>query len=932
MIGCCSWRAICLMNYLELERREDHITVEYSGQLPLPVSDGRGESIDESPVCPRIGDQFQVEIPNLVTEAERAQLDSRPLNDGSILVLEYTVGIGLAIPTTWIHHPSPNIDEKQDKFSGSKICSCQVESEVCRENNESQVDANFSTMIASIAGNSYHDGSPSQTSAGKDEFADDQTDRGNFTRSTSKECTTLQDKMITGSIASLQRKAKGYIALPDSPTSSWTDGEKQSFLLGLYIFGKNLVQVGKFVDHKTMGDILSYYYGKFYRSDAYRRWSECRKIRSRRCIFGQRIFTGWRQQELLSRLLPEIPKEVHVSLMEAFKTFNEGSASFEGFILTLKSTVGMEGLVKAIGIGEGKHGLTGTVMDPTRTNQNISLHPEIPIGKACSLLTSADIIKFLTGDFRLSKARSNDIFWEAVWPRLLARGWHSEQPKDLSSVGSKHALVFLIPGIKKFSRNKLVKGNHYFDSISDVLSKVASEPSLLVLDAEEAKCNGGNSDENGWATDAKLDQNGLSDHQQQCYVPPGLPNDNSVMMKFTVIDTSLVKEGLCKVRELSLPAAPYCDYEPSTHSEKDQPYSHDSLEDDRVGSDRRTSDDKNKKESSNYMSGNKMPSDAVENIDTIRSTMKSINSHVSNDQSLDALNSKDLSNDTKCHFTSGTKSGQQVYFAPVAKRRRLTACKYEGTGRRTSYFAKARQLKKEETQHVLDSSKASEMHAEDDLFQMKTSGNPSIKDSLDGKNKDVPGGDSCCIAAATDPKVPKEKLQPRTLIDLNLPHEPVDYDTDEDLRIALPDKLEGPNVKKPSCPSETKPPQDSPQVMETYDQQSSLNFRRQSTRSRPPTIKALEAVACGLLGTKRRGRDMNVLSSGSLSNRPSRRVRRSVETSMPVPSVSTMSSEIIESGAMINECHKNNTQDGTTLSESHAQPDKEGIRELLGMP
>lgn len=86
--------------------------------------------------------------------------------------------------------------------------------------------------------------------------------------------------------------------------------------LGLYIFGKNLVAVKKFVNSKEMGDILAFYYGKFYRSDGYRRWSECRKLRSRRSIHGQKIFTGWRQQELLSRLLSHVSQECQSVLLE----------------------------------------------------------------------------------------------------------------------------------------------------------------------------------------------------------------------------------------------------------------------------------------------------------------------------------------------------------------------------------------------------------------------------------------------------------------------------------------------------------------------------------------------------------------------------------------------------------------------------------------
>ncbi|KAF2316909.1 hypothetical protein GH714_042250 [Hevea brasiliensis] len=169
--------------------------------------------------------------------------------------------------------------------------------------------------------------------------------------------------------------------------------------------------------------------------------------------------------------------------------FSEGKFSLEDYVSNLRAVVGIQALVDAIGIGKGKEDLTSLAMEPARSNP---LFTVCPIGKACSSLTSSDIIKLLTGGFRLSKARSNDIFWEAVWPRLLARGWHSEQPNNQSYVGPNHHLVFLIPGVKKFSKRKLVKGNHYFDSVSDVLSKVASEPKLIELDSEEARgssCN-----------------------------------------------------------------------------------------------------------------------------------------------------------------------------------------------------------------------------------------------------------------------------------------------------------------------------------------------------------------------------------------------------------------------------------------------------------
>ena len=214
------------------------------------------------------------------------------------------------------------------------------------------------------------------------------------------------------------------------------------------------------------------------------------------------------------------------------KSYMEGRTSLEEYISSLKSTVGLGVLVEAVGIGRGKEDLTSLSAEPGKNNREFS----IPTSKAWSSLEPSDIIKFLTGGFRLSKAKSNDLFWEAVWPRLLARGWHSEQPNNQGYIGSKEFLVFLIPGVKKFSRRKLVKGDHYFDSVSDVLSKVVAEPNLLELEVEEAKVGSCNDEE----TEKGLNEDDQSDYHRHCYLKPRASTNNTNPTKFTVIDTSLV--------------------------------------------------------------------------------------------------------------------------------------------------------------------------------------------------------------------------------------------------------------------------------------------------------------------------------------------------------------------------------------------------------
>ncbi|KAJ3691775.1 hypothetical protein LUZ61_020939 [Rhynchospora tenuis] len=319
------------------------------------------------------------------------------------------------------------------------------------------------------------------------------------------------------------------IPLPGMLTSSpWSESEKEMFLLGMYVFGKRLNLLRRFLEgeNKTMGDVLSYYYGTFYKTDWYI------KYKMKRGVLGSRIFQGWRQDQILSRLIGLISNESHDALQEVFKAYNEERSSFEDFIFSLKGVAGAHNLVEAVSIGKGKHDLTKVRSDPSKGKIQNQAHMEMPVGKEWSSLSLEEIIRFLTGGFRLGKSRSNDLFWEAVWPRLLVKGWISVQPKD-------HALIFLIPGIDSFPREDLVKGIHYFDSVTDLLSKVASDPNMISVPS-----NGANNVENN------------TENSSNCLCPKlQFQNSELSLMKFTVIDTSIVEgEVPCKIRALrSLP-------------------------------------------------------------------------------------------------------------------------------------------------------------------------------------------------------------------------------------------------------------------------------------------------------------------------------------------------------------------------------------------
>lgn len=152
------------------------------------------------------------------------------------------------------------------------------------------------------------------------------------------------------------------------------------------------------------------------------------------------------------------------------KNFWGGKLPLEDYVFALKDVVGVEAFVDAVGIG--------TQNDPTNLEGNAmkSIY-DILEEKDFSKITSyIEIVHILSGDFRISKTQASDIFWESVWPRLLANGWHSEQPSSLLS--NKSAIIFIVPGIEEYSR-KLVKGVDYFDSIKELLDEVAAYPLLI---------------------------------------------------------------------------------------------------------------------------------------------------------------------------------------------------------------------------------------------------------------------------------------------------------------------------------------------------------------------------------------------------------------------------------------------------------------------
>ncbi|KAI4317608.1 hypothetical protein L6164_025466 [Bauhinia variegata] len=819
----------------------NHIVDEADEQSLSPENSSSYNVFGEPQILPRVGDEFQVEASPLISKSEycwfQKNLSDKECTGGT----PHDFGVGLPIPLNWIK------DELKNNNNAPQGVACKSVG-VANKNKSSKQECVKETHNIKLE--------ESEESTAQQEIR-----------------TKVHEK----------HKGKGYSLVPGSSSDTWNEIEEASLILGLYIFGKDLVQLKRFIGNKKMGDILSFYYGKFYRSDRYRRWSECKKMKSRKCIYGQKIFTGARQHELLSRLQPILSEECRSTLLEASKTFSEGKMCLEDYVMTLKVSVGLNALVEAVGVGKGKEDLTGLTTDSLKSAQAHSVRPEIPVGKAWSMLTSSEIKKFLTGDYRLSKARSNDLFWEAVWPRLLARGWHSEQPSCYNyALASSNSLVFLLPGVKKFSR-KLVKGNQYFDSVSDVLGKVASDPELIELEAvADNDCP--NKEGNEW-TKTKMDQESSLDLQRHCYLKPRTPNHSSDGMKFTVVDTTLTSEKMGMVRELrSLPVGVL----------KASTYENDSEEDD----DDTSEDQTNESDSVNAMCFDREKSDITKaaNKINIRKPVSSDKNGLKNNPLPDELpmsvtNSTGLSvasKDHKADFLNNThrknalkrQSSQRMasdnknVLVPVTKRRRrLTACSRAEKNCNTANSFVAPKVKPEEPTLCADSPKSTRnVH----LSENPPKKNKTFADPPPRENKMLaPPSNPCSIVSREAVPIVSpsasvdqgEKPQPRTLIDLNLPvtmefetEEPCVTEMTETQQNNTRNEADGHSAGTISIP------------VDNSEHQPDMNTRRQSTRNRPLTTKVLEAFAFGYLDRKEKRRSWDSPRDSSRS-RSSRRAR-----------------------------------------------------------
>ncbi|XP_066360220.1 uncharacterized protein [Miscanthus floridulus] len=179
----------------------------------------------------------------------------------------------------------------------------------------------------------------------------------------------------------------------------------------------------------------------------------------------------------------------------------------------------------------------------------------------------------------------------------------------------------------------------------------------------------------------------------------------------------------------------------------------------------------------------------------------------------------------------------------------------------------------------------------------------------------------------------KETCQNRHVIDLNIPQMPSDFESTVSYIVPPSDK----NAETMVRPQRTSGAEEVTGRLPDIDASSdvlydelSFNSRRHSSRSRPPTARALEALACGFLGTKQKGREATFPSS-SRSSRPVRRPRRSPDVALPFPSEGKECTSRFPDPPMdVNGWRMNNPPNQMIHSSSSDKSTEKGSPDLFG--
>ncbi|XP_031268330.1 uncharacterized protein LOC116126791 [Pistacia vera] len=101
-----------------MEMESDH--PDYNGksteetslhELSPPDSPHKSDLFGDQQVNPRIGDEFQVNIPPMITGTEYIQLLMNPTDSNVMFDVSHSFLMGLPIPIAWLHDEIDNIDD-----------------------------------------------------------------------------------------------------------------------------------------------------------------------------------------------------------------------------------------------------------------------------------------------------------------------------------------------------------------------------------------------------------------------------------------------------------------------------------------------------------------------------------------------------------------------------------------------------------------------------------------------------------------------------------------------------------------------------------------------------------------------------------------------------------------------------------------------------
>ncbi|GFZ21819.1 hypothetical protein Acr_29g0009810 [Actinidia rufa] len=361
---------------------------------------------------------------------------------------------------------------------------------------------------------------------------------------------------------------------------------------------------------------------------------------------------------------------------------------------------------------------------------------------------------------------------------------------------------------------------------------VASEPGLLELHTETNESNR-NKEENGRTSETKLEQDDLSERKPHCYLQSRTPNHSTDLMKFTVVDTSLADAKVFRVIDLrTLPLEDSTKTTFRSHSE---------------GNDKDSSE---------------VSSEDSDSMDTVLFDLKENN--VSN------------SKKSACIFQMGSKhrgvpisnsNSGNAYFKKTKDFTKFSDCK------KPREFLKCCKMLKEDTlnslalvtkrrrRRLLSCTWPEVSHG---MLSFSVSQNFSSSETTDSSGNNLHGMKKRVLSTISPKGIfcdtnfggeaAYEKPQSRPLIDLNLPQVLPDFETVEASTIELKQPESSTAPKTSSHVTCSKP---------------NGNSRRQSTRNRPPTVRALEALANGFLTTGRR-RNKETSSREASRSRPRR--------------------------------------------------------------